>query len=173
MMINRQSRVRVSIAPLKRFLIDVCKLLRVPPESVTVCLVTNPMIARWNSQYRAKKTPTDVLSFSASGEKRRQTRRISTAHTIRLSDGPSEKSSRPRGTAFGEDGAYLGGYLGDLAIAPAVARRNARRLGRTLEGEMKILILHGVLHLLGYDHETDHGEMERRERRLRRHLGLS
>ena len=46
-------------------------------------------------------------------------------------------------------------YLGDIAIAPAVARRNARLLGRTFDHEMRILILHGMLHLMGYDHETD------------------
>lgn len=156
MMINRQSRVRVSIMSLRRFLIEVCELLRVPPESVTVCLVTNPMIARWNWQYRAKKTPTDVLSFPAVEGNRHIARR-------------SARVSRRRRGAFCKDGHYLG----DLAIAPAIARRNARRLRRTLNGEMKILILHGMLHLLGYDHETDHGQMERRERRLRRHLGLS
>jgi probable rRNA maturation factor len=169
MMINRQRRVRVPIGPLRRFLADVCELLRVPPESITVCLVTNPMIARWNSQYRAKKTPTDVLSFPATAEKRSHIRRMTSPHRSR----PSTRFARLRRAAFREDGARPGAYLGDVAIAPAVARWNARRLGRTLDGEMKILILHGILHLLGYDHETDHGEMERRERRLRRHLGLS
>ncbi len=64
-------------------------------------------------------------------------------------------------------------YLGDIAIAPAVARRNARRFGRTFDDEMRILILHGILHLMGYDHETDTGEMDRREQRLRRALGLA
>ena len=63
-------------------------------------------------------------------------------------------------------------YLGDIAIAPVVARRNARRFGRTFGEEMRILILHGMLHLMGYDHETDTGEMDRRERRMRRTLGL-
>jgi probable rRNA maturation factor len=53
-----------------------------------------------------------------------------------------------------------------------VARRNAQRFGRTLEVELRILVLHGILHLLGYDHESDHGEMERLEGRLRRRLGL-
>jgi probable rRNA maturation factor len=61
--------------------------------------------------------------------------------------------------------------LGDIAIAPMVARRNARRFGRTLSDELRILILHGVLHLMGYDHETDSGQMERCERNLRRRLG--
>jgi len=63
--------------------------------------------------------------------------------------------------------------VGDIAIAPAVARRNALRFGRTFEDEMRILILHGALHLMGYDHETDTGQMDRRERRLRRKLGLA
>jgi rRNA maturation RNase YbeY len=63
-------------------------------------------------------------------------------------------------------------YLGDIAIAPAVALRNARRAGHSLDDELRVLILHGVLHLLGYDHETDHGEMERLELRLRRHLEI-
>ena len=63
-------------------------------------------------------------------------------------------------------------YLGDIAIAPAVARRNALRFGRAFDYEMRVLILHGILHLLGYDHETDSGEMDRRENRLRRELGL-
>ncbi len=62
--------------------------------------------------------------------------------------------------------------LGDIAIAPKVARRNAKRFGRTLPDELRILILHGVLHLMGYDHERDGGQMERRERHLRRRLGL-
>ena len=63
-------------------------------------------------------------------------------------------------------------FLGDIAIAPAVARRYAKKNGRTLESEICILILHGLLHLLGYDHETDRGQMDRVEHKLRRKLGL-
>jgi probable rRNA maturation factor len=63
-------------------------------------------------------------------------------------------------------------FLGDIAIAPAVARRYAKKNGRTLQSEICILILHGVLHLLGYDHETDRGQMDRIEHKLRRKLGL-
>jgi probable rRNA maturation factor len=61
---------------------------------------------------------------------------------------------------------------GDLAISADIAARNARRLGHTAADEMKILILHGLLHLAGYDHETDAGEMARKEARLRQALGL-
>jgi probable rRNA maturation factor len=63
-------------------------------------------------------------------------------------------------------------YAGDIAISPETARRNARRLGRSLDAELRALVLHGMLHLAGYDHETDSGEMERLERRLRRRLGI-
>lgn len=63
----------------------------------------------------------------------------------------------------GEDG-----YLGDILIALPVARRQATGAGHGVERELKTLLLHGVLHCLGYDHETDQGEMERLERRLRR-----
>jgi probable rRNA maturation factor len=63
-------------------------------------------------------------------------------------------------------------YLGDIAICPRIARRNATRFGRTFHQEMCILLLHGMLHLMGYDHETDTGQMDRREKRLRKELGL-
>jgi probable rRNA maturation factor len=65
------------------------------------------------------------------------------------------------------------GTGGDIAISPAAARRNARSLGRSVPQELRVLILHGVLHLAGYDHETDQGEMNRREHRLRRRLGIA
>lgn len=60
-----------------------------------------------------------------------------------------------------------GYHLGDIVICPAVAREQARRLGHSPARELKTLLLHGVLHCLGHDHETDDGEMERLERRLR------
>ena len=63
-------------------------------------------------------------------------------------------------------------FLGDIAIAPNVARRYAKKNGRSLETEICILILHGILHLLGYDHETDQGLMDRIEHKLRHKLRL-
>ncbi len=63
-------------------------------------------------------------------------------------------------------------YLGDMAISIPVARRQAVRHGHGVAKEIQLLLLHGFLHLLGYDHETDDGQMERAERRLRRRLGL-
>lgn len=60
------------------------------------------------------------------------------------------------------------GHLGDILISVPTARRQAAAAGHAVDRELKTLLLHGVLHCLGYDHETDEGEMERLERRLRR-----
>jgi len=62
---------------------------------------------------------------------------------------------------------------GDIAISAEIAGNNARRYGHSLAEELKILVLHGLLHLAGYDHERDNGTMLRREQRLRRELGLA
>ncbi len=62
--------------------------------------------------------------------------------------------------------------LGDLAISRQRAAAQAREYGHTLVEELELLMLHGVLHLLGMDHERDHGEMARAERLWRKKLGL-
>ena len=67
---------------------------------------------------------------------------------------------------------FSGGHAGDLAISIETASRQAAELGHTLQIEVKVLLLHGLLHLAGFDHETDSGEMARREARLRKQLAL-
>jgi probable rRNA maturation factor len=64
------------------------------------------------------------------------------------------------------------GPLGDIAISSGRANDQAREHGHTIEEEIRILMLHGVLHLMGLDHENDNGRMSRAERRHRRELGL-
>jgi len=81
---------------------------------------------------------------------------------FRGKDYPTDVLSFP-----GEDG-----HLGDLAISVVRARAQAREFGHSTEDELRILMLHGVLHLLGMDHEADSGRMARAERRWRRVLGL-
>jgi probable rRNA maturation factor len=70
--------------------------------------------------------------------------------------------------SFESQGEDMG--LGDIFISVETARANARRSSRTLDRELEILALHGFIHVLGYDHETDNGEMEALERRLRTRL---
>jgi probable rRNA maturation factor len=64
------------------------------------------------------------------------------------------------------------GELGDMAISASRAREQAGEFGHTVEDEIRVLMLHGVLHLLGMDHENDGGRMRRAETRWRRKLGL-
>jgi probable rRNA maturation factor len=151
--LNRQRTLRVPVRELEEFMARARRKLRLPPGSLAVCLVPNAEIAKWNRAYRHKEEPTDVLSFPAEDEPPPRAK--------------SNRRSSRRASVLRKR------YLGDIAIAPAVAERNARRFGRTFSQEMRILILHGMLHLMGYDHETDTGQMDRRERRLRRELGLA
>jgi probable rRNA maturation factor len=64
------------------------------------------------------------------------------------------------------------GFLGDIVIAAGMAKRQAKEHGHSLKIEVQTLALHGLLHLLGYDHETDDGRMARAEVRLRKQAGL-
>jgi probable rRNA maturation factor len=149
MILNRQRAVRVARRPLELFLRRVKNELGYGNAGVTVCLVSDAEIARMNDTFRKEKGPTDVLSFPASPRRR-----------------PAPFGRGLRKTNKEES-------LGDIAISPATARRYARKHGRRLPSELRVLILHGVLHLLGYDHETDLGEMDRIEGKLRKRFGLT
>jgi probable rRNA maturation factor len=109
---------------------------------VAVALVGDRRVRELNRTYRGVDRTTDVLSFPADGA----------AETHR----PSPSSS----------------HLGDIVIATGLAQRQARAAGHGLGTELRVLALHGLLHLLGYDHERDGGRMARVERRLRRAGGL-
>jgi probable rRNA maturation factor len=67
---------------------------------------------------------------------------------------------------------FVRGFAGDIAISVEIAAKNARLLGHSASDEVRILIVHGVLHLAGYDHENDNGEMARREQLMRKRLAL-
>jgi probable rRNA maturation factor len=110
---------------------------------VTVAVVSDARIRTLNSTYRGVDKATDVLSFPV-----------------------AEPASRG---PIGNTGPL---WLGDIVIARGVARRQARDARHGERTEWRLLALHGLLHLLGYDHERDHGEMRRLERRLRRKGGL-
>ena len=159
MILNRQRAVRVAQRPLGQFLARVRRELGITEADVTICLVSDAEIARMNQVFRKKKGPTDVLSFPAI--ERGRPAPLPGKRGPGLTPTPTK---RPKRTRY---------FLGDVAISPSTARRNAKKLGRSLPGELQVLTLHGVLHLLGYDHETDRGQMDRFEQRLRRKLGLT
>jgi probable rRNA maturation factor len=103
--------------------------------------------------------------FAGAGTLRSLNRRF------RRRDRATDVLSFPAG-APGPESSRAGWHLGDLAIGVPAARRQARRRGHSLAREVQFLLLHGYLHLLGYDHETDEGQMAQLESRLRRRLGL-
>ena len=113
---------------------------------VAVALVTDAHIHKLNSRYRRKDRPTDVLSFPADPGSR-------------IPDPGPRNSKR---------------FLGDIVIATGIARRQAREARHSYQAELRVLALHGLLHLLGYDHDSarDEGRMARVETRLRRRGGL-
>lgn len=147
MILNKQKKVRLAARPLREFLRKAQRELKITNIEITVAFVSDAEIARWNEAYRKKVGPTDVLSFPA---------------TFGLTHKPLEGN-----------GARSQESLGDIAIAPETARRYAKRNGRSLDAEIRVLMLHGVLHLMGYDHESDHGQMNRIEQKLRRRLGIA
>jgi probable rRNA maturation factor len=110
---------------------------------VQVLLADDATLKRLNRTFRGKNKATDVLSFPAG----------------------------PTTVFFGEpDGPML---AGDLAISLETAARQAAEFGHSLRDEVKVLLLHGVMHLAGFDHEVDAGEMAVREAQLRKKLRLA
>lgn len=128
--------------------------------AVNVALVSDARVRALNRQYRRKDHATDVLSFPSSESQ-------PTRHPPRQLRAPTQGSSANSASSAVDN------FLGDIVIARGVARRQARVAGHGERTEWRVLALHGLLHLLGYDHETDRGEMVRLERRLRRRAGLS
>ncbi|MGC9292026.1 MAG: rRNA maturation RNase YbeY [Acidobacteriaceae bacterium] len=114
------------------------------PGPVSVLLTRDSTLRRLNREFRGQDRPTDVLSFPAA---------------------PAPEAHPPLKNAHAP-------YAGDLAISLDTAARQARRLQHSLETEVRILLLHGLLHLAGEDHETDNGEMAVREETLRRRFRL-
>jgi probable rRNA maturation factor len=127
-----------------------------------VALVSDARMRALNYRYRGKDYATDVLSFPAGGPRR--------------STGGGPKRSALRAGAVARRTSIRKPppirHLGDFVIASGVARRQARQAGHAEMAELRLLALHGLLHLLGYDHERDSGQMARLERKLRRLGGL-
>jgi|KBSSwiStaDraftv2_1062776.scaffolds.fasta_scaffold2620122_1 probable rRNA maturation factor len=131
--------------PLREFLAELER--RVTRGKSFDCLVSDDRELRaLNRQFRGKNHATDVLSFP----------------------NPNGAATFPNRAATRGSGAFLG----EIAISLDRARAQASEHGHSLDDELRILMLHGALHLAGLDHESDNGEMARAERRWRKHFGL-
>jgi probable rRNA maturation factor len=120
-----------------------------PEAEVSLSFLSDRRIQSLNRIYRGKDQPTDVLAFSLAHSK-----------PVRV------KKNRDRSPPL---------FLGDVVISVPTAQRQARERGHSLRHEMAWLIIHGILHLLGYDHvkANDSRRMRHKERALLRQLAPS
>jgi probable rRNA maturation factor len=128
--------------------------------SVGIAMVSDARIRQLNQRFRGIDHVTDVLSFPAGPE----------LPASSLQPPASRASSVSSVVEIPAD--VMERFLGDIVIARGVARRQARAARHSERTEIRVLALHGLLHLLGYDHERDDGLMRRVEGRLRRKGGL-
>jgi probable rRNA maturation factor len=141
--VNRQRFARIDSSGMSTLVERALAALGRPEASLTVAFVRDRAIRKLNQKYRNQNRATDVLSFPASQ-----------AVGGEKSDSESTDSD----------------FLGDIVVSTDTARIQAFEAGHTFEREIDELVLHGVLHLCGYDHEADRGEMNRIELKLRRKL---
>jgi probable rRNA maturation factor len=140
---------------------------------VTVALVTDARIRALNRAYRGIDKATDVLSFPAEPTwGRTSALPTSSPEGLPHMRTTSSPEGLPHMRTWGRALALHQRHLGDVVIARGVASRQARSARHPTSTELRILALHGLLHLLGYDHDRDDGRMARVERRLRRKGGL-
>jgi probable rRNA maturation factor len=150
---NVQRKVHLDIRPLRAFAEGLCDQIHEAfGSSFATALISDRRMKELNSLFRGRNETTDVLSFP---------------HAADQFDTRSE--------AFTEGKTSKGAtliFLGDIVISAEQAQRQAKSNRLSLEREIKQLILHGLLHLCGYDHERDNGEMNERELELRKKLKI-
>jgi len=151
--VNLQKRYVVRTASLWGFVRGLKRRLRLANREFNVCFVDDNAIRHLNLAYRGKNKATDVLSFP-------------------WNEAAGAFPPAPVPPRRGEHGG-LENFLGDVVISVESGRRNAAAEGHSTLDEIRWLILHGVLHMLGYDHERDRGEMVALELTLREQLGVA
>jgi len=145
--VNRQRKIKISTKDWLSFAnLVMDKIDETKGKSLTVAFVSDKKMLELNSFFRGKKLTTDVLSFPSEQDE-------------------FEVSAEPSASENGH-------YIGDIVISLEQAQRQAVENNLDFETELKQLILHGILHLCGYDHEIDDGEMNRRELELRDKLDI-
>lgn len=143
---NRQRKIPVDVAQLEQDALTLLKVLGYEGYDLGILLTSNQTIRKYNKTYRHKDKATDILSF---------------AYHEGLQPGDRIEIKEE------EDA-----NLGDLIIAPEYVFNDLERWGHTFDYRMKVLLVHGICHLLGYDHETDqeYAVMHKQELYLLEHI---
>ena len=158
--INLQRKVKIDLASIRKYIKQIeAKVDEMNGRTFSVAFVSDDRMKDLNSTFRGKDLTTDVLSFPMS-EPHSEPGAVATGFL------ESSDPKNPVATAPVSD------FLGDIVISAEQAERQAKENKLSLESEIEQLILHGILHLCGYDHETDSGEMNSRELELRELLDI-
>jgi probable rRNA maturation factor len=190
LILNQQDKYAVNASRLGEYVGKLRQALRLGRRDWNVCLVNDREIKRLNLLHRGKDAATDVLSFPWDARPKQDRgrgidrgRRLSKSQAgepqpvakgnARNLDRPRAGPRQERQSAKQRAALEFKNFLGDIVISVDTARRNARREGHSTLDEIRWLILHGLLHLLGYDHESDQGHMNKLELALRDRLGIS
>jgi probable rRNA maturation factor len=163
LILNQQDKYVVNTSRLGEFVRELRQALRLGGRDCNICLVDDKQIKRLNFLHLGKNRATDVLSFAWHADSQPAPRPGS-----RRGRAPHESRNAEEGIV-----SEFKNFLGDIVISVDTAKRNARLEGHSTLNEIRWLILHGVLHLLGYDHEKDRDEMTRLELSLRKRLRIA
>jgi probable rRNA maturation factor len=143
--VNRQRLARIDARRVARLVDTTLVAVGRADANLTVAFVRDRAIRDLNHKFRGNDRVTDVLSFPAEDER-----------------------------GYASDVSFIGGaeseFLGDIVVSTDTALKQADHAGHSFEREVNELVIHGVLHLCGYNHETDRGQMNRLELMLRRKL---
>ncbi len=142
--VNRQRLARIDARRVAILAERTLAVLGRPGATLTLAFVRDRVMRELNRKYRGQDRTTDVLSFPADDGR---------AGDVGFSNGDETSD-----------------YLGDVAVSTDTARTQAIEAGNTFDREVDELVMHGVIHLCGYDHEIDRGEMNRLELKLRKKL---
>jgi probable rRNA maturation factor len=142
--VNLQRKIKIDTAVFRSYVAELSASVAEAQENLfSVAFISDRRMKELNGLFRDKDSTTDVLSFPHA----------------------------PEAFEIAEPGSST--FIGDIVISAEQAERQAKENKLSLELEIKQLILHGLLHLCGYDHETDDGEMNKRELALRRKLKIA
>lgn len=166
--INLQRKIKLDTAPIRAFVADLPDLIEeCAGGTFSVAFISDDRMRKLNHTFRNKDTTTDVLSFPNEPDDFTSSPPYEEAVDAASADGVV-LSSEPVTSHLS-----LVTFLGDIVISAEQAGKQAAENGLSLDAEIKQLILHGVLHLCGYDHEIDNGEMNEREIELRDRIGIA
>jgi len=164
LILNQQENYVVNISRLEENVRELRQVLGLSRRECNVCLVDDRTIRRLNSLYLGKNRATDVLSFPWATQQRLPRTRKGSGRA---------RPRHARRSVTDHAALEFKNFLGDIVISVDTAKRNARKEGHSTLNEIRWLIVHGFLHLLGYDHESDQGDMVKLELALRRRLGIA